>query len=175
MTTTPEPPPEGPADMLLGVTLPSPLGAQELADELARTDDWPQTSAVIVTRTADGSVRLTHTTEVGGEELGWAGPWWGLLVATVYAASVAGTLWGISLGPLWNRLGELGLSAEWMDFVARQLSPDGSAAFFLIDAGQREAILACVDTEAVIEVHEIIVPSAVRAEVETKLSRAKPV
>lgn len=172
--TTPRPAPGDSTDILLGITFGQPLSAHELVDAVARAGALPQTSAVVVTRTADGSVRLIQTTEIGDEDLGWAGPWWGLLVATVYAASVAGALWGISLGPLWNRLGELGLSAEWMDFVARDLPPGGSAAFFLMDAGQRDAILTFVDAEAVAGVHEIIVPAAVRAEVETKLSRAKP-
>lgn len=160
---------------LLAVTFGSPTEGQDLAAEIVRAEASPQAAAVVVERTAEGSVQLTQTAEVTDELSGWAGPWWGLLVATTYAASIAGTLWGISLGPLWNRLGELGLSAEWMDGVARALPEDGSAAFFLIDAGQREMILAHVNAETMIGVHEFMVPPAVQAEIKSKLARAKPV
>lgn len=160
---------------LLCITFGTSQPAHELALDVARAETLAQTSAVVVTRTVDGSVQLTQTTDVGAAHLGWAGPWWSLLVATVYAASIAGRLWGISLGPFWNRLAELGLSTEWMDDVARALPVGGSATMFLIGADQREAVLTHVETDATVALHDIRVPYAVRAEIEKQLARAKPV
>lgn len=160
---------------LVAVTFGSPTEGHDLADEIAHAEAGPHAAAVVVERTVDGAVQLTQTAEVDDEQSGWAGPWWGLLVATAYAASIAGTLWGISLGPLWNRLRELGLSAEWMDGVAQALPEGGSAAFFLIGPNQREVILAHVDAETIIGLHEVTVPPAVQVEIRAKLARAKPV
>ena len=121
----------------------------------------------------DGDVRLTQTTEIESRPVIWPGSWPALLVGTIYAASIAGGMWGLSLAGLWSRLIEVGLDRDSMQQLAEALQPGGSAAFFLIRAEEEDVITAALKGRSS-ERNRLVVPKRAVKELSSRLARVDP-
>ena len=161
------------SDELLCFVFDTPLAAHEAVLHLHSSGVDSAFDAIVGNRGADGDVRLTQTTQIESRPVIWPGAWPVLLVGTIYAASIAGAMWGISLAGLWSRLIEVGLDRHVMQTLADALRPGGSAAFYLIRTDEEDVITAAF-AEGSSVLHRLAIPDLAVRELSSSLSRVDP-
>ncbi len=164
------------SDLLLCFLFDAPLTVQQVVLDLQSSGGSAAelaSEAIVGIWEADGDIRLTQTTEIESRPIIWPGAWPALLVGTIYAASIAGGMWGVSLAGLWSRLIEVGLDRDSMQRLAEALQPGGSAAFFLIRAGEEDVITAALKGRSVAP-YRLAVPKRAIKELSSRLARIDP-
>lgn len=164
------------AEQLFCIVFEETFAAEEAVVHLQMSGDRAAelaSGAIVGIRGAESDVRLAHTTEIQSEPVMWHGLWLTLLVGLIYAASIAGTMWGISLAGLWSRLTELGLSRESTQALAEVLQRPGSAAFFPGRLGDEDVITATLVGKS-FDLHRLTIPESVVEEVTTRLTKVDP-
>lgn len=109
--------------------------------------------AIVVTRGADGRVRLHQSVELTAEGAR-RGAFWGLLVGLVLAlpfpflgpvfaagASAGGALVGAGIGALFANPDEAGIADDFARDVGEQLQPGSSAVFLLVSGSAIDSAL----------------------------------
>ncbi|WP_138469652.1 DUF1269 domain-containing protein [Poseidonocella sp. HB161398] len=87
--------------------------------------------AVVVTRTADGEVKLhqeVNLTAAGAV----GGAFWGLLIGVVFLNPLLGVAAGAGAGALSGALTDLGVNDKFMKEMGGSLAPGGSQVFILL-------------------------------------------
>ncbi len=164
------------SEELLCFLFDKPLAVEEAVLHLRLSGDRAAelaSEAIVGIWGAKGDVRLTHTTVIESQPVMWPGAWRVLLVGTIYAGSIAGTMWGISLAGLWSRLTEVGLARDSMHALAEALQPGGSAAFFLVRAGDENVITAALAGRSS-DLHRLTIPQSAIRELSSMLTRVDP-
>jgi hypothetical protein len=118
---------------LLVISFDDSLKAQEfllVAARLQKDGDLQLHDAVIVNRNADGSSRVTETTDVTPTRGALGGAVWGLLLGTLFAGPLGGLVVGAASaggGALYAKLADTGISRRTADCGTARANRVGSA------------------------------------------------
>ncbi len=69
------------------------------------------------------------------------GAFWGALIGLLFLMPFAGMAIGAVIGALTGRMGDIGLSDEFMKEVSESVGPNESALFLLVDSWNEERVL----------------------------------
>lgn len=120
---------------LIAIAFEDPLLAQEAllaAVRLQRRDRLDLEDAAIVTKGADGKVRIQQTRDLSSPQGALAGSWWGILAGLFTPGGpIVGGMLGAAIGGLWAKLRDIGISDDEMRELGDRL-PVGEAALFLL-------------------------------------------
>jgi uncharacterized membrane protein len=89
--------------------------------------------ACLVVRGADGTVHKRETHDISTTKGGWYGGAWGLLGGAILGFPIAIAAAGAGLGAFMAHRRDLGITDEFEQAVAEQLTPGKSAAVVLVD------------------------------------------
>ena len=123
---------------LLVISFDDPLKAQEfllVAGRLQKDGDLQLHDAVIVNRTADGSSRVTETTDVTPTRGALGGGVWGLLLGTLFAGPLGGLVVGAASaggGALYAKLVDTGIKDSTVAELRTAVPPGRTALALLV-------------------------------------------
>ena len=123
---------------LLVISFDDPLKAQEfllVASRLQKDGDLQLHDAVIVNRTADGSSRVTETTDVTPTRGALGGGVWGLLLGTLFAGPLGGLVVGAASaggGALYAKLVDTGIKDSTVAELRTAVPPGRTALALLV-------------------------------------------
>jgi uncharacterized membrane protein len=123
---------------LLVISFDDPLKAQEfllVASRLQKDGDLQLHDAVIVNRTADGSSRVTETTDVTPTRGALGGGVWGLLLGTLFAGPLGGLVVGAASaggGALYAKLVDNGIKDSTVAELRTAVPPGRTALALLV-------------------------------------------
>jgi uncharacterized membrane protein len=89
--------------------------------------------ACLVVRAPDGTVHKRETHDISTTKGGWYGGAWGLLGGAILGFPIAIAAAGAGLGAFMAHRRDLGITDEFEQAVAEQLTPGKSAAVVLVD------------------------------------------
>lgn len=128
---------------LIAIEFDDPALAFELRAELVKLQKEyliNMEDAVVVTREADGKVKLhqaANLTAVGAI----SGGLWGTLIGMIFLNPLLGAAIGAGSGALSGALTDLGISDEMMKEMGEALPPGGSALFLLVRSATGDKLL----------------------------------
>jgi uncharacterized membrane protein len=129
-----------PADnsKLLVISFDDPLRAQEFllaAARLQRDGELQLHDAVIIRREADGTSRVTETTDVTPSQAGVGAGVWGLLLGTLFGGPIGGLVVGAASaggGALYAKLVDTGVKDETIQQLRTSVPPGHTAVALLV-------------------------------------------
>lgn len=96
--------------------------------------------ACVMTRNKKGRPKFKQANDlVKGGALG--GAFWGALIGLLFLMPFAGMAIGAVIGALTGRMGDVGLSDEFMKKVSESVGSDESALFLLVNSWNEERVL----------------------------------
>lgn len=129
-------PPEN--SKLLVISFDDPLRAQEFllaAARLQRDDELQLHDAVIIRREADGTSRVTETTDVTPGQAGVGAGVWGLLLGTLFGGPIGGLVVGAATaggGALYAKLRDTGVKDATIEQLRSAVPPGRTAIALLV-------------------------------------------
>lgn len=119
-----------------------------------------------MTRTKKGRPKFKQANDlVKSGALG--GAFWGALIGLLFLMPFAGMAIGAVIGALTGRMGDVGLSDEFMKEVSQSVGPDESALFLLVNSWNEERVL-----EELNEFNPELIQTNLSAEDEKRLKEA---
>ncbi len=160
---------------LIVVGYPNPQRAQEALSVLRKLETQHLIrleDAVIVTRRADGKVRLQQSRDlrVAGAI---GGTLWGLLIGALFAAPLLGAVVGALAGAISGALSDVGIDDDFMRELGAGIVPGSAALSLLIEQVTPDRVLEQVARFGGTVMHTSLSRETERALIET-LSRATP-
>jgi uncharacterized membrane protein len=129
-------PPEN--SKLLVISFDDPLRAQEFllsAARLQRDQELQLHDAVIIRRDADGTSRVTETTDVTPGQAGVGAGVWGLLLGTLFGGPIGGLVVGAATasgGALYAKLRDTGVKDATIEQLRKAVPPGRTAVALLV-------------------------------------------
>jgi uncharacterized membrane protein len=123
---------------LLVISFDDPLRAQEFllaAARLQRDDELQLHDAVIIRRDADGTARVTETTDVTPGQAGVGAGVWGLLLGTLFGGPIGGLVVGAATaggGALYAKLRDTGVKDATIEQLRNAVPPGRTAVALLV-------------------------------------------
>jgi uncharacterized membrane protein len=129
-------PPEN--SKLLVISFDDPLRAQEFllaAARLQRDEELQLHDAVVVRREADGTSRVTETTDITPGQAGVGAGVWGLLLGTLFGGPIGGLVVGAATaggGALYAKLRDTGVKDATVEKLREAVPPGRTAVALLV-------------------------------------------
>lgn len=124
-------------------TFKSATGAAEMRDALLRMQKEHTIQledAAVVTRNADGKVKVKQATSlVGAGALG--GAFWGMLIGLLFFAPWLGLAIGAVTGAIAGKNTDIGIDDNFIKEVGASIEPGGSALFLLVQSVTADKVL----------------------------------
>jgi uncharacterized membrane protein len=154
---------------LIAVAYPDRATAEQVRDELARLTREHVIEiqdAVVVTREADGKVKLHQTLNPAGAGAA-GGALWGGLIGLIFLAPLLGAAIGAAAGGVSGALTDLGVDDRFMKELGQSLPEGGAALFVLVRKVTPDKVIPRIS-----EYGGRVVHSSLSAEAEEKLQEA---
>jgi uncharacterized membrane protein len=110
-------------------------------DEIAYRADV--LDAVLVTKDADGRLKLHQTHHTTGSEAMW-GLFWGMLLGFLFIVPLFGMTAGAAIGAALGHFIDHGIDDRWIEDVTEEMAPGGAVVFALVSDQTAEAFRASV-------------------------------
>ncbi len=123
--------------------------------------------AAVVTKNAEGKVKVQQTVDMTAGRGAIHGAFWGLLFGMIFFVPVFGALWGIGLGALMGKLTDLGVDDKFMKQVGDEMKPGNSAIFFLLRKATKDRFL-----DALSQFEGTVYQTSLSKEAEAELQKA---
>ncbi len=124
-------------------TFKSATGAAEMRDallQLQKEHTIQLEDAAVVTRNADGKVKIKQATSlVGAGALG--GAFWGMLIGLLFFAPWLGLAIGAVTGAIAGKHTDIGIDDNFIKEVGASIEPGGSALFLLVQSVTADKVL----------------------------------
>ncbi|NNE11403.1 MAG: DUF1269 domain-containing protein [Ilumatobacter sp.] len=165
------------APMLVGVAFDQPLKAQEylIAMSRLRSDGSLQLKdAVIVTKDADGDIKVTETIDPTPGRSALSGAMWTGLLGLIVGGPVgwlAGMGIGAGAGAVTAKVVDLGIPDEWVDWFKEAVRPGTSAVVILAEEVDVRALEREAERFRGAELIESTLPAAAIRDLEAAFER----
>ena len=133
---------------LIAIEFADPALAFELRAELAKLQKEyliKMEDAVVVTREADGKVKLHQAVSLTAAGA-ISGGLWGTLIGMIFLNPLLGAAIGAGSGALSGALTDLGISDKLMKEMGEALPPGGSAIFLLVRSATADKVMKRIET-----------------------------
>lgn len=130
---------------LIAVAYPDTETAQKVMETLARLQKEHTVEledAAIVTRSADGKVKLNQVNLAAAGALG--GALWGGLIGLIFLAPLLGAAIGAAAGAVSGHFADIGVDDNFMKDLGNHLAPGGAAVILLVRKITPDKVLAQV-------------------------------
>jgi uncharacterized membrane protein len=132
---------------LIAIEFADPALAFELRAELAKLQKEyliKMEDAVVVTREADGKVKLHQAVSLTAAGA-ISGGLWGTLIGMIFLNPLLGAAIGAGSGALSGALTDLGISDKLMKEMGEALPPGGSALFLLVRSATADKVMKRIE------------------------------